>query len=663
MTMRSTDGAARWVGRLLVPLLLGARATGGAQEPADTARLEPVVVTANRMATPVANVSAAVSVLDGRELEARGITSVAEALRDVAAVDVVRNGSYGGVTSAFVRGGEGDYVKVLVDGVPLNEPGGVIDLADLTTDNIERIEIVRGPVSVLYGSDAVSGVVQVFTRRGTGALHGDVRLRAGTYTAVDASGGIAGGTETIDYAIAAARSRTDGVYPSNNEYANTVWSGTVGVSPDDRSDARLTVRYGASEYHYPTDGVGAVVDENAFQRRDRIALGIEAVRAVSRRLEVRAGLALSQLDGGIDDRPDGPADTLGYYAYSSVRTAVRRSADVRANAFLPANAVLTVGGTVEWQRERSVEETQSEYGPGGSSFDATRTGRGVYAQLQAEPLERLALTVGGRLDHNSVFGTFMSYRGGISYGLPTGTRIRAAVGTAFKEPTFLEHFADGPFARGNPELRPERTASWEAGVEQSLWGDRVVVTASWFSQRFRDLVQYAFVPPEPGAPNFFNVAAADAEGVESGVALALPLGFHVTGTYTYLRTAVVDAGPDGGPGTVLQEGARLLRRPTYAWGIVARRRFGVRGSVSGTLRHVGDRDDLDFTAFPSARVVLPSYLRVDVAGEVRVWGGRARSPMIALTGRLENVFGADYSEVFGFRTPGRTIAVGIRAGL
>jgi vitamin B12 transporter len=368
--MEPTSVADRWLGVVLVAILITLVAEGSqGQEPADTARLEPVVVTANRMATPAAEVTAAVSVLDGRDLEARGIATVADALRDVVAVNVVRNGSHGGLTSAFVRGGEGDYVKVLVDGVPINEPGGTIDLAHLTTDNVERIEIVRGPVSVLYGSDAVSGVIQIFTRRGSGALHGDASVRAGTYTSVDANGGIAGGADVVDYAVAAARSQTDGIYESNNEYSNTVWNGTIGVSVDGRSGARVTARYGASEYHYPTDGVGAVVDDNAVQRRDEIAAGIEARRELSTGVEVRAALALSQADSEIDDRPDGPADTLGYYAYSSVRRTKRQSADLRAHVQLPLMTLLSVGGSLEWQREHAEEETASAYGPSAASND------------------------------------------------------------------------------------------------------------------------------------------------------------------------------------------------------------------------------------------------------------------------------------------------------
>src|SRR2546425_5083359 len=164
-----------------------------AQEPVDTARLGPIVVTAERLPIPAAAVPAAVTVLSGAALRAQGIRTVADALRTVPGGTVVASGSFGAQTSLFVRGGESDYVKVLIDGVPQNQPGGAFDFAHLTLDGVDRIEVVRGPVSVLYGSDAVAGVVQIFTRAGTGAPRPVAGLRAGTYGTTELSAGLEGG--------------------------------------------------------------------------------------------------------------------------------------------------------------------------------------------------------------------------------------------------------------------------------------------------------------------------------------------------------------------------------------------------------------------------------------------------------------------------------------
>src|SRR5438034_6995005 len=167
--------------KALCRLLALVPAALAAQQSRDTVVLDPVVVTATRIPTPASAVPAAVTVISGAELRAQGIRTVAEALRTVPAASVVTTNAYGSQTSLFLRGGNSDYVKVLIDGVPQNAPGGAYDFANLTTDNVERIEVVRGPVSVLYGSDAVAGVVQIFTRDGRGSAHGDVTVSGGTY--------------------------------------------------------------------------------------------------------------------------------------------------------------------------------------------------------------------------------------------------------------------------------------------------------------------------------------------------------------------------------------------------------------------------------------------------------------------------------------------------
>src|SRR5438094_806863 len=191
--------------KALFRLLALVPAALAAQQSRDTVVLDPVVVTATRIPTPASAVPAAVTVISGAELRAQGIRTVAEALRTVPAASVVTTNAYGSQTSLFLRGGDADYVKVLIDGVPQNAPGGAYDFANLTTDNVDRIEVVRGPVSVLYGSDAVTGVVQVYTRDGRGAAHGSVGVGGGTYgsRAVDAT--VVGGAERAGYAFSVSR--------------------------------------------------------------------------------------------------------------------------------------------------------------------------------------------------------------------------------------------------------------------------------------------------------------------------------------------------------------------------------------------------------------------------------------------------------------------------
>ncbi|MBI4421168.1 MAG: TonB-dependent receptor, partial [Gemmatimonadetes bacterium] len=442
----------RYVIRACTLLLIGGR-EAVAQSPRDTFQLSEIVVTATRVPTSRASVASTVTVIPGEVLRAQGVRYVADALRLVPGAAVAQNGSFGAVTSLFLRGGESDYVKVLVDGVPLNAAGGAIDLGGLTADNVDRIEIVAGPTSVLYGSDAVAGVVQIFTRRGRGPGAVETGFRAGTYGSRMLEAALSGGRDDLDYSFSASRFTTDGSYAFNNGARNAVASGRVHLAPDARTDGTLTLRYQDNVFHFPTDGAGRLVDQNQFTYEHGTTIALEAGRLFTDRLEARLQLTSHQRDGGADDRKDGAADTLGFYAFQSLNRGERRSADLLANWHAGNRGVVTLGGRLELEQERGFNASQSQFGPSSGQSDFSRTNRAYYAQALLEPRRGLSLTAGSRLDDNGSFGAFATYRVGASYRL-AGTRIRGSLGSGFKEPTFFENFATG-FVTGNPALKPE----------------------------------------------------------------------------------------------------------------------------------------------------------------------------------------------------------------
>src|SRR5690606_30087462 len=325
----------------------------------------------------------------------------------------------------------------------------------------------------------------------------------------------------------------------------------------------LTVRYGSGEFHYPTDSGGEVVDRNAYQLEDRLTLGFEAARRLTDRLELRLLLSLSDLEAGTRDAQADESDTSGTYAYFADTETRRRSVDLRANYGLGTSVVLTAGVELEDQQTESSSEYESEWGPGSDSFGAERTNRGVYAQALVQPIPALSLTLGARVDDNDAFGTFGTYRAGVAYRPAQGTKLRAGIGTAFKEPTFYENFATG-FVRGNPDLRPERSLSWEVGIEQALLGNRLSVAATYFDQRFRDMIQYRSLPFGSTEPNYENVVEANARGVELELRAAPVAALTASLAYTYLDTEAVDAGYATGPDAEYVQGMPLLRRPTHS---------------------------------------------------------------------------------------------------
>ena len=620
-------------------------------------QLDGIVVTGTPVPRVVGTEASHITILEGKELQARGITRVAEALSEVPGLVMVQNGSYGSVASVFFRGAESDHVKVLVDGVEVNQAGGSFDFSSLLLFDVERIEVARGPASALYGSDAMAGVINILTRRGSGSPKASVSARTGSFGRREWSADLHGGVASTSYSLSASRLSSDGILEFNNQFESTSLSGSIFAAPDEKTRLVVTARYGDRTYHYPTDGAGAVVDRNAFTYGDEVTLGLEASRIFSDRLELRGMVRSYGWDGGSDDEPDGPDDTVGLFGYSSLETFQRTSIDLRANLAFSSHAVFSTGVELEKEDQRSFSESLSEWGPTTGRSTHQRSNRGYYAHLTADG-SNWAGNLGARVEDNEQYGEFFTYQAGISYRIPsTGTRVRGNLGRGLKEPTFLEAYATG-FALGNPGLNPERSQVWELGVEQVVGEAGALLSATWFNQSLEDLIQYTFMPPEPGGPNYFNVARARSRGVEATA--HVPLGpFLLNGGYTYLDSEVMDSGFEEGEGAVFVDGEELIRRPRHQGSFGASYRTE-RGSLFGSMRVVGARTDRDFSAWPAVPVELSSFVLLSLGGEVEVIQPVGGRPGFSLQLRAENLLNQDYQEVFGFRAPGRAFLLGGR---
>jgi len=612
----------------------------------DTIQLKPVVVTASRVDVPAASIPAAMTVLRGADLRAHGIRTVAEALQLVPGAHIVETGGYGGQTSLFLRGGENDYVKVLVDGVPLNQPGGALDLAHLTTDNVDRIEVVRGPASVLYGSDAVTGVIQVFTRVGSGPMRLGVDGQAGTYTSTNFGADIEGGSATVGYSLRLSRFGSRGLYPLNNEYRNAVVSGRLRLKPDQKTEANLSYRYGDDLYHFPTDAQGAPTDSNQSSE-NRGPLASLSLRRTLGTIELGADATFHETRQLFTDDPD----SFGQDSFRSDDLIRRAGAGMLLTWRPRASAAVTAGVDYEDESQRG----RSVFASGGTAFpdsvDVQRRTTGYYAQAVLD-VSPVAITAGGRVDDNSAFDTHGTYRVGLVFKPRDDTRLHASVGTGFKEPTFFENFASG-FVRGNPDLKPEQSTSWEASLEQSLARGRLTLTATYFDQQFRDLIDFTGSPP-PGAPNYFNVPGADSRGLELDVNGVLTPAFAVAVRYTFLHTNVITGGADTSADALFVPGKPLLRRPAHVVAPEVGMNLGARTRLIVGARWVGPRADLDFTQpSGSRRVTLDPYTHVDIAAEYSLGSLR-------LTGKVENAFDDQTPEISGFEPRGRTVMLGGR---
>ena len=625
-----------------------------AQEPRDTVRLEELVVTADRAPTPASRVVAATTVITGDQLREAGIYFVEQALARVPGAAVVPTGSYGGVSSVFLRGGESDFTKVLIDGVPVNQGGGAFNFGTLSTDNVERIEIVRGPASVLYGSDAVTGVINVITRRGRGGFRAEAASQAGSHGTWRGDVGVSGATPEVSYSASLGRYRTDGIYRFNSGYGSTVGSAALTVRPDARTDLTLTARTGDNHLKYATDFTGAVTDSNQASRQDATTLGLEAGRRLGDAVEVRVLLASHGQTDRAQDLPDSPGDSLGFYFQSQGRS-LRRSADARAIVRVGTAVQLTAGGQAEFER-------LEEFSTGGAPFEASRRNVGGYAQAVVDLSARLLLNAGLRLDDNQKFGTHATYRLGAIYAVAGGLRLRGALGSAFKEPSLRENFARSAFEVGNPSLAPEQSRSWELGVEQGLAGGAVVLAVSYFDQRFRNLIQYDGAAA-PGTPNYANVARATARGLEVSGEFRPTPDLTLTASYTRLRTRVDDPGFSAGAGDAFVDGKELIRRPAHSARVDGRARLADRVGLGLGVSYIGERADVDFRPFPSVRTRLRGVVTLDADATVDLLREHPGRPSLAATLRGENLTDVRYSTVVGFRARGRAVLAGLRVGM
>ncbi len=619
---------------LLLVLWLQAPTIWAQQDDEDTFRLDPLIVTATRSAERLSQTTRSVTVISAEDIAAQGAHTVANALRSVPGLDVVRTGSLGATTSIFTRGSESDHTAVLIDGVKVNILlDGKFDMADLSVDNIERIEVVRGPASTLYGSTAVGGVIHIITKRGSGPLSANLSADGGSFGTNTQRAIVSAGTTWGGLSVSASRVESDGYLAFNNQYDNANVSLRADLSPDEHTNIDLTLRYIDSEYHFPTDGAGRVLFHNKYQTTHETTLGLRGARALLPWWN-------SSLQFGFHQRkrhsyPESPEESLFVTNEKRLSIDWQSVLDFRLGA-------LTLGAVHE-----DDEDTENDF---------RRYTTAGYAQLRLKPLEPIVLVGGLRVDRHSKFGTELTYQVSAAYFLPGGTKLRAAIGTGFREPLWGENFST-LWTVGNPDLDPERSMTWELGVEQRFWEDRLRLGGVFFSSRFEDLIEYNSSPPE-GQSNFFNIEEARAHGLELS-ATVTPLPAWTFGTvYTWLRSEVTNAG--AGIFGFFAEGESLHRRPEHKvrlFGQYTRGRFD--GRVD--LYHIGTRADLDWSTWPPKREDNPAYTKVDVSIGYKLIENERHT--LELFGRVENVFDEDYEEVYGFTAPGFAAFGGIRMTL
>jgi vitamin B12 transporter len=605
-----------------------------AQDAGDNA----IVVTATRLPTPQDQLGNSVTVIDAAQIEARQQRSLPDVLQDVPGLNVVQTGGLGGQTSLFMRGTKSQQTKVLLDGIDIadpSSPNNTADIGKLLTGDIAQVEVLRGPGSGLYGSDAIGGVINIITKSGEGPLSLTASTEGGSFDTFNQRASVSGSDDGLHYMLSVdhVHAGATAVTPlsllppgqaRNDDYYDGVQVSTkLGYDLTDNFDLGLVAHYGSSLGKTTTDGF---TGPSATQ-----------TRTATLQYDTRGTAHLSLWDGRFDQ-------TLGF-AYSN---AITSSADPAFGYELDKGDRMKL----DWQGNLKVmdgqtivlgaETARDALHPGFSSGFPTTLSAGTttnagYAELQSDFGDGLYNSAGIRYDDNSRFGSKVTYHLAPSWMIAdTGTRLKASIGTGFKAPALQQLF--GSFG-GNPLLKPETSTGYDAGFEQSLFGGAVTGGATWFHNDIRNLINNVFIPPFTF--DNVNIGKAHTQGAESFVAWKALDTLSLRADYTY--TDAVDAVAH----------VPLLRVPHHKLSGTAQWQAMDRLSLSATVLFTGSQADIDRET--GANLRLPAFTVVNLAANYRV------SENWSLFGRIENAADEQYQEPDGFLRPGFGAFAGIKA--
>jgi vitamin B12 transporter len=606
------------------------------------AKEKDVVVTASRVDEPARDVASDVTVIPSGDLKNAQQRMLSTALREVPALDVNQSGGLGGLTSVFIRGADSGQTLVLIDGVIVNDPIDAdrgFDFANLTTDNIERVEVLRGPQSVLYGSDAMGGVINVITHRGQGDPHGSFLLEGGSFATYRGSAGISGGTALVNYSFGASHAQSAGISSAasdlgNHErdgYRNDTFSGRIGVTPLEWLDVDVMARGSQNRVDLDNGGGAGEDDLNRVQSTDLWLFRVAPrARLFDGFWEQTLAFSVTSYDTHDDNPPDVAGGAYGFSVFRSRLVVL----DWQHTLRLEDAQTLVVGFTFRQENgDSSTASFDPAFGPFVDVFgNQSAWIRSAYGEYRIHLWDRFTATAGARVDDHKEFGTHGTYRGTAAYVLEeTDTKFRSTIGTGFKAPSLFELFS----SFGDPNLKPEESVGWDAGIDQGFAGRAVVASVTYFRNNFTNLIEF-----DSATSKYLNVGRAGTSGVETAVRVLpiKPLDLRVSYTFTDTKDKTT--------------GEELLRRPRHK--AAARADYAVTEAlhVNASYQYVGRRTDLDFSTFPATTVTLPDYGLVNLAASYKV------SERVEVFLRGDNVLNRHYQEVLGFGTPGAAVYVG-----
>ncbi|MBI1180470.1 MAG: TonB-dependent receptor [Alphaproteobacteria bacterium] len=644
--------------RTCLSLALAAVALGGAPALAADGLLpgDTVFVSGTRTPAMAYTIGSAISVLTLQDIEQRQNPVISDLLRSVPGLAVSRSGGPGQLTQIRMRGAEGNHTLVLIDGVQANELNfnGEFDYASLLAVGIERIEVLRGAQSALYGSDAIGGVINIITRGGQPGFHAEGAAEGGSFGTRQVTTLVSGGSKRVNGALSAGYFGTDGINLSHfgsekdgSRILTVAGKGKADLTDNLRIDGVFRymdshTRTDSEDFSYPPDATqGLVIDTNDKQR--------------NRQFYGRLQAGLSLFDGAWEQRAAVfYADTKRHYINPMEDLTGNSGSRLKFEYQTTVNFETPSFAGAEHHLTAAFEREQQHFRNFGAVPDAAENQRRSESQdsfigeYRVGFAKQVFLSAGVRYDDNRLFKNATTYRLAAAWRIPgAGTRLHASHGTAITNPGFFELFGYYPaYFLGNPNLKPERSHSYDAGIEQAFWDGGLTVDVTYFNADLRDEIVTLF-----DSATFLTTVdnlsgKSHRKGLELTLSADLGDGLTLGGSYTYTRARQPDGQPE-------------VRRPNHTGNLNLNYAFAAgRGNLNLDVSYNGKQLDNEFVdATPQTVVTLGDYVLVTLAASYKI------TDRVEIYGRIENMLDQKYEEVFSYRSPGIGAFGGVRVTL
>jgi vitamin B12 transporter len=607
--------------------------------------VDQIIVTGSALDNTLENTGSSVSVLTEQDLKDGQYRNAITALRQVPGVDVVQSGGNGGNAAVFLRGGNSEHTLILLDGIELNNPATAnrsFNMANLTLENIERIEVIRGPQSTIYGSDAMGGVINLISKKAKEGVHANVSSEAGSYNSFTQLGNVSYGSDQFDVSTGVTRQDIGGISAADarygnkeqDDYQNTSLSNRMRFTPTKNIEATNTLRYTRSHSNLDNCGGTGCDDPNRWIRNNEFfTRGDVSAKLLDDTLTPAAYISYTRHNLDDVNSPDVGSKELLDSAYSGdIVTVGSRMTWSPSEAF---SAVL--GGETQGERASSFYRSDGAFGP----FEDTFYGReartnSVFAESRISYNKKAYLDAGVRHDNHSIFGGKTTFKVAPAVHVLDTTKLRGSVGTGFKAPSLVQLYS----SYGNRDLQAETSTGWDVGLDQDIVKDTLTTSVTFFHTDYDELITF-----NPSTFVLENIDNATTQGFEVGATYQVSDDLSARLAYTYTDTENETTG----------EG--LLRRPRNKNSLTLV--YAPTPKLRGQLqwRVYSSRFDNDFNSYPPERVSLGGYGIVDLALSYKI------GETTELFGRVDNLFDKEYQDVVGFGTMGAAAYAGVRVEL